>query len=56
MRGITNIMLTKSLRELEDTGIVKRTQYDTVSPKVAYELDERGLALLPVLQDLEIWG
>lgn len=54
--GITNMMLTKSLRELEDDGLVKRIQYDTIPPKVEYSLTDEGLALLPTLNELYKWG
>lgn len=50
--GITNIMLTKSLRELEENGLVHRKQYDTVPPRVEYSLTERGKALMPTLNEL----
>ncbi|MDO5296776.1 MAG: helix-turn-helix domain-containing protein [bacterium] len=54
--GITNMMLTKSLRELEADGLVKRKQYDTIPPKVEYALTSQGLALLPALNELYKWG
>ncbi|WP_407384257.1 winged helix-turn-helix transcriptional regulator [Ruminococcus sp.] len=54
--GITNMMLTKSLRELEEDGLVKRVQYDTIPPKVEYSLTDEGLALLPTLNELYKWG
>lgn len=54
--GITNMMLTKSLRELEEDGLVNRVQYDTIPPKVEYSLTEEGLALLPTLNELYKWG
>lgn len=54
--GITNMMLTKSLRELEDDGLVKRVQYDTIPPKVEYSLTDEGKALLPTLNELYKWG
>jgi len=54
--GITNIMLTKSLRELEESGLVSRKQYDTVPPQVEYSLTERGRALMPALNELYHWG
>lgn len=56
VHGITNIMLTKSLQELEAHKLVDRKQYDTVPPKVEYSLTERGMALLPVLKSLDQWG
>lgn len=56
VRGVTNIMLTKSLQELEANQLVHREQYDTVPPKVEYSLTQRGQSLLPVLKALAIWG
>ena len=54
--GITNIMLTKSLRELEEHNLVHRFQHNSVPPKVEYSLTERGKALLPTLNELYTWG
>lgn len=56
VRGITNTMLTKSLRELESDGIVRREEEDSVPPKVKYYLTEDGEDLLPALNDLYAWG
>lgn len=56
LNGITNIMLTKCLRELEEHNLVKRVEYDTKSPKVEYSLTDRGKALIPTLNDLYTWG
>lgn len=54
--GISNLMLTKSLREMEEDGLVARHQYDEVPPRVEYSLTERGEALLPALNGLYAWG
>lgn len=54
--GITNMMLTKSLQELESHKLIIRTQYNTVPPKVEYSLTERGKELLPALNALYSWG
>ena len=56
VKGITNMMLTKSLKELEEHNLVVRIQYETIPPKVEYALTERGKALLPALEELSIWG
>lgn len=56
IKGITNIMLTKSLRELEENNFVIRKQYNTIPPKVEYSLSQRGKDLLPVLNELNSWG
>lgn len=54
--GITNMMLTKCLRELEAAGLVNRKQYDVIPPKVEYSLAKRGKELLPTLNELYKWG
>ena len=54
--GITNIMLTKSLQELEERGLVHREEYSTIPPKVEYSLTERGQTLIPLLKDFDRWG
>ena len=56
VKGITNMMLTKSLKELEEHSLIVRIQYETIPPKVEYALTERGKALLPALKELSIWG
>ncbi|MDO0825385.1 winged helix-turn-helix transcriptional regulator [Desulfosporosinus nitroreducens] len=56
VKGITNMMLTKSLKELEEHNLIVRTQYETIPPKVEYALTERGKALLPALNELSLWG
>lgn len=54
--GITNMMLSKTLKELEESGLVRRIQYDQVPPKVEYQPTARGLALLPALKALYKWA
>ena len=54
--GITPTMLTKSLRELETDGLVRRKQYDTIPPTVEYSLTERGKSLIPALESLYQWA
>ncbi len=54
--GITNMMLTKSLRELEARGLVGRVQYEAVPPRVEYFLTARGESLIPALDELDRWG
>jgi len=56
VRGVTNMMLTKCLRELEEYGLVIRRQYNEVPPRVEYSLTERGKKLLPALAELYTWG
>ena len=54
--GITERMLVRQLRELEEHRIVVRTQYPGVPPRVEYALTERGQSLVPVLQQLVAWS
>ncbi len=54
--GITNIMLTRSLRELEEGGVVKRIQYSDIPPHVVYSLTEQGKKLIPALMNIKEWG
>ncbi|MNE87372.1 putative HTH-type transcriptional regulator YybR [compost metagenome] len=49
-------MLTLQLRELENDGIVKRTVFPEVPPKVEYELTEIGEKLVPICLQLSDWG
>lgn len=54
--GITNTMLAASLKELEADGIVTRTQYMEIPPKVEYALTEHGRELWPILHRLAHWA
>lgn len=54
--GITNTMLTSSLRELETDGLVSRIQYNEIPPHVEYSLTEKGQDLLPVFYEMTKWG
>lgn len=56
MHGITQKMLTQQLRELEEDGMITRTVYNQVPPKVVYELSEIGESLKAVLDQLCEWG
>ena len=54
--GITNMMLTQSLKELEAYGIVIRKQYMEIPPRVEYSLTRNGENLIPALKELAEWG
>lgn len=54
--GVTQRMLTNQLRELEADGLVTRTVYAQVPPRVEYSLSELGRSLEPVLMAMKAWG
>ena len=54
--GITNIMLTRCLRDLEEAGLVKRVQYSQIPPHVEYSLTEYSRKLGNALLDIKDWG
>jgi DNA-binding HxlR family transcriptional regulator len=56
IKGITDKMLSKELKELELNQLVTRTVYDTFPPTVEYALTEHGLSLDPVIASLRDWG
>lgn len=56
INGITNMMLTQSLKELELNDIINRKQYMEVPPRVEYSLTDHGENLIPSLKELASWG
>ena len=54
--GISYKSLTAALRELERDGLVSRTVFPQVPPRVEYALTARGQSLLPVLNAMCAWG
>ena len=48
--GITNVMLSQSLKHLEEYGIVSRRQYNEVPVRVEYQLTNNGKTLLDLLE------
>lgn len=54
--GITEKMLSMQLRELEKDGLVKRTVFPEVPPRVEYQLTAEGRTLLPLLEEIAKWG
>jgi len=53
---VSDRMLTLHLQELEKNGLVIRTAYAEVPPRVEYTLSESARMLIPVWQQLENWG
>lgn len=56
LEGISPKTLTERLRILEEQGIVRRTIYPEVPPRVEYSLTEYGETLRPVIDALRTWG
>lgn len=56
LNGITNIMLTRTLQDLEKNGLVQRVAYDMIPPHVEYSLTEDAKTLIPALQIIGSWG
>lgn len=54
--GISQKVLTDSLRSMEADGIITRTVYAEVPPRVEYALSEIGETMRPILDSMEAWG
>lgn len=54
--GISNLMLSKSLKELEEDKLVYRVQYNTIPPRVEYSLTDLGYSLEKIIVSLGEWG
>ncbi len=54
--GVSQKVLTAQLRELERDGVVQRTVYAEVPPRVEYGLTTLGCELIPLLDQLHRWG
>lgn len=54
--GISSLMLSKNLKELEDDCLIIRHQYNEIPPRVEYKLSELSQKLIVVLQALGEWG
>jgi DNA-binding HxlR family transcriptional regulator len=53
---ITEKMLSLQLKTLEEDGIVKRTIYPEVPPRVEYEMTDFGRTMIPMLEEIALWG
>jgi DNA-binding HxlR family transcriptional regulator len=54
--GVTQKVLTQQLRDMERDGLVTRTVYPQVPPKVEYSLTSLGMSLKPVVDAIHRWG
>ena len=56
LEGVSQKVLTDSLRSMEEDGIVIRTVYPEVPPRVEYALSELGESMRPIIKAMEQWG
>ena len=56
LEGVSQKVLTDSLRSMEEDGLVIRTVYAEVPPRVEYSLTELGQSLQPILDAMKTWG
>ena len=56
LEGISQKVLTDSLRSMEKDGIITRTAYPVVPPRVEYALSPLGESMRPILNSMELWG
>ena len=56
LEGISQKVLTDSLRSMEEDGIVTRTVYPEVPPRVEYALSQMGESMRPIIKAMEDWG
>ena len=56
LEGISQKGLTDSLRSMEADGLLTRTVYPEVPPRVEYTLTELGYSLRPILEAMRVWG
>jgi DNA-binding HxlR family transcriptional regulator len=56
LEGISQKVLTDSLRSMEKDGIIIRTAYPEVPPRVEYSLSELGESMRPILESMQVWG
>ena len=54
--ALSRKVLTEQLKELEEDGLLTRTQFNEIPPRVEYELTELGKSLAPILNEMEKWG
>ena len=56
LEGISQKVLTDSLRSMEADGIITHTVYPEVPPRVEYALSELGESMRPIIKSMEVWG
>lgn len=53
---ISRKVLTEQLKELEEDGLLERLAYKEIPPRVEYKLSQKGLAFLPILEQIKEWN
>ena len=56
LEGISQKVLTDSLRSMEEDGLITRTVYPEVPPRVEYALSDLGETMRPILDAMQEWG
>ncbi len=56
LEGVSQKVLTESLRQMESDGIITRTVYPEVPPHVEYALSDLGESMRPILNTMQQWG
>lgn len=56
LKGISQKVLTDSLRSMKNDGIITRTVYPEVPPRVEYALSDLGESMRPIIKAMEKWG
>jgi DNA-binding HxlR family transcriptional regulator len=56
LEGISQKVLTDNLRQMEADGIISRTVYPEVPPRVEYALSDLGESMRPILNSMQEWG
>jgi DNA-binding HxlR family transcriptional regulator len=56
IEGISEKMLSQSLKEMENDKLITRKVYAEVPPKVEYSLSEIGITLKPIIDSMKLWG
>ncbi len=56
LEGISQKVLTDSLRSIEEDGLITRTVYPEVPPRVEYALSDLGETMRPILDAMQEWG
>jgi DNA-binding HxlR family transcriptional regulator len=54
--GISRKVLSQQLKELERDGLIMRSEYKEIPPRVDYSLTELGKSLSPVFREMSVWG